>query len=174
MIDAGDAGKGQSRARGAEALQHATARLLYRVPIRIRITSEALQRSFQSVKVLNVIDNGLPPAGQPSPTPTPAPGNKPPAPAPKAPRAAEKSLKGTDHEVLRRIQGSGARKAGRNYETAEVGKKYDLGGGARLTCLDPSEPYFTKDQMKTGGNLPNANSIVVRLDYGDFSMLFAG
>ncbi len=28
--------------------------------------------------------------------------------------------------------------------------------------------------MKTGGNLPNANSIVMRLDYGDFSMLLTG
>ena len=33
---------------------------------------------------------------------------------------------------------------------------------------------FTKDQLKTGGNLPNANSIVLRLDYGDFSMLLPG
>ena len=28
--------------------------------------------------------------------------------------------------------------------------------------------------MKTGGNEPNANSIVLRLDYGDFSMLLMG
>ena len=64
--------------------------------------------------------------------------------------------------------------SGAHYETAEAGKKYDLGGGARLTILGPSQPYFTKEQMKTGGNEPNANSIVVRLDYGDFSMLLPG
>ena len=40
--------------------------------------------------------------------------------------------------------------------------------------LAPSEPFFTKDQMKAGGNEPNANSIVLRLDYGDFSMLLMG
>ena len=40
--------------------------------------------------------------------------------------------------------------------------------------LAPSEPLFTKDQVKTGGNLPNANSVVLRLDYGDFSMLLPG
>src|SRR5207302_2642765 len=43
-----------------------------------------------------------------------------------------------------------------------------------LTVLGPSEPFFTKDQMKGGGNDTNANSIVLRLDYGDFSMLFMG
>src|SRR3989442_3430455 len=63
---------------------------------------------------------------------------------------------------------------GAQYEKAEPGKKYDLGGGAILTVLAPSEPFFTKDQMKTGGNDTNANSIVLRLDYGDFSMLFMG
>ena len=40
-----------------------------------------------------------------------------------------------------------------------------------MTILAPTEPYFTKDKLKTGGNEPNANSIVVRLDYGDFSLL---
>lgn len=64
--------------------------------------------------------------------------------------------------------------SGASYEKAQAGTKYDLGGGARLTVLAPTEPLFTRDQMKTGGNLPNANSIVMRLDYGDFSMLLTG
>ena len=51
---------------------------------------------------------------------------------------------------------------------------HDLGGGALLTILAPSEPLFTKDKMSTGGNEANANSIVARLDYGSFSMLLAG
>ncbi|HKR21211.1 MAG TPA: hypothetical protein VJS17_01405, partial [Pyrinomonadaceae bacterium] len=37
----------------------------------------------------------------------------------------------------------------------------------------PSEPFFTREQMKSGGNEPNANSIVARVDYGYFSMLLA-
>jgi beta-lactamase superfamily II metal-dependent hydrolase len=63
---------------------------------------------------------------------------------------------------------------GAQYEAAEAGKKYDLGGGAFLTVLAPNPPEFTKEQMKAGGNEINANSIVLRLDYGDFSMLFMG
>jgi competence protein ComEC len=43
-----------------------------------------------------------------------------------------------------------------------------------LTILGPTPPPFTKEQMKTGGNEPNANSIVVRIDYGGFSMLLTG
>ena len=40
--------------------------------------------------------------------------------------------------------------------------------------LGPTEPFVAKEQMKAGGNDINANSIVLRLDYGDFSMLFMG
>jgi competence protein ComEC len=64
--------------------------------------------------------------------------------------------------------------SGAHYEKVRPGTKYDIGGGARLTILAPGEPYFTKEQMKTGGNVTNANSIVMRLDYGDFSMLLPG
>src|ERR1041384_4319809 len=64
--------------------------------------------------------------------------------------------------------------SGAQYATAQAGTKYDLGGGALLTILAPSEPMFTKDKMSTGGNEANANSIVARLDYGKFSMLLAG
>lgn len=127
---------------------------------------------LKGIKVLNVVDNGLPPpAGMPSPTPTPAPG--------KAGRTAArptaqvgKSLKGPAQfylnyqEVVKQI--------GAHHETALAGQKYELGGGARLTILGPAQPFFTKEQMKAGGNEPNANSIVARLDYGDFSMLFTG
>ena len=76
---------------------------------------------------------------------------------------------GVAHEEHRKIPVIQAQ-----HEKAEVGKKYDLGGGAILTVLAPSEPFFTKDHMKAGGNDTNANSIVLRLDYGDFSMLFMG
>lgn len=63
---------------------------------------------------------------------------------------------------------------GAKYIGAEPGQKFDLGGGANLTVLAPVKPYFTKDQLRSGANEPNANSVVTRLDYGDFSMLLTG
>jgi competence protein ComEC len=90
---------------------------------------------FKAVKVLNVIDNGQPPAVPPSLMP----------PKPSA-----------------------------TYAVAQPGTKYDLGQGAFITILAPTEPLFTKEHMKTGGNETNANSIVARLDYGSFSMLLTG
>jgi beta-lactamase superfamily II metal-dependent hydrolase len=124
---------------------------------------------FKATKVLNVIDNGLGPdvpeslAGQNKAAT--APGKKAPAKKPDKSAAVTKFY----DEYKDAIAQSGA-----HYEKAAAGAKYDLGGGARLTVLAPTEPFFTKEQMKTGGNLPNANSIVMRLDYGDFSMLLPG
>jgi competence protein ComEC len=69
---------------------------------------------------------------------------------------------------------SAVEETGAEFKAAEPGQKYDLGGGAFLTVLAPIQPFFTKEQMSAGGNQPNANSIVLRLDYGDFSMLLAG
>lgn len=66
------------------------------------------------------------------------------------------------------------REGGAKYIGAEPGQKFDLGGGANLTVLAPIKPYFTKDQLRSGANEPNANSVVTRLDYGDFSMLLTG
>lgn len=110
---------------------------------------------FKVVKVLNVIDNGQKPA-VPSVSSVPSAAKKPPP-----------SLTKFFDDYKSAVSGA-------HYETARPGTKYDLGGGALLTVLAPSEPFFTKEQMKTGGNEPNANSIVVRLDYGSFSMLLAG
>jgi beta-lactamase superfamily II metal-dependent hydrolase len=50
----------------------------------------------------------------------------------------------------------------------------DLGDGALLRVLAPTEPFFEAKDLSAGGNQPNANSVVCRLDYGDFSMLLAG
>jgi len=124
---------------------------------------------IKATKVLNVIDNGQAPdvpeslAGQSKAANTNS--KKP------APRKADKSGAITKFydEYKAAITQSGA-----HYGQAQPGAKYDLGGGARLTVLGPTEPLLTKDQVKTGGNLPNANSIVLRLDYGDFSMLLPG
>jgi beta-lactamase superfamily II metal-dependent hydrolase len=63
---------------------------------------------------------------------------------------------------------------GVKYIGAEPEQTFDLGGGARIFVLAPIQPYFTKDQLRSGGNEPNANSVVARLDYGDFSMLLTG
>ncbi|MBD0370168.1 MAG: MBL fold metallo-hydrolase [Pyrinomonadaceae bacterium] len=72
-------------------------------------------------------------------------------------------------DFLKAIKESGAK-----YVGAAPGQKFDLGGGANLTVLAPIKPFFTKDQLRSGANEPNANSVVVRLDYGDFSMLLTG
>jgi beta-lactamase superfamily II metal-dependent hydrolase len=65
-------------------------------------------------------------------------------------------------------------KTGARYVPASPGQKFELGGGAVLTVLAPLQPFFTKNQLRSGANEPNANSIVARLDYGDFSMLLTG
>jgi competence protein ComEC len=51
---------------------------------------------------------------------------------------------------------------------AEAGRVVDLGGGARLVLLGPPQPAIT------GHSAINANSVVVRLDYGGVRMLFTG
>ncbi len=61
-----------------------------------------------------------------------------------------------------------------NLIKAQPGQTFDLGDGVVLTVLAPSEPLFTKNELRSGGNEPNANSVVTRLDYGDFSMLLTG
>jgi beta-lactamase superfamily II metal-dependent hydrolase len=65
-------------------------------------------------------------------------------------------------------------KSGAQYVKAEPGQKFELSGGAVINVLAPIQPFFTKDQLRSGGNEPNANSVVVRLDYGKFSMLLTG
>lgn len=169
LIDAGDAGKGKIV---LDALKRYNVQQLdyfiatHPHPDHLGAADEVIQVT----KVLNVIDNGLAPAGwEPTPTPTPPPKVlKNPKPAPR--KTDKKSSIIRFYEEYREVLSL----SGAQYEKAEPGKKYDLGGGAFLTILAPSQPFFTKEQMKTGGNEPNANSIVVRLDYGDFSTLLPG
>jgi beta-lactamase superfamily II metal-dependent hydrolase len=61
-----------------------------------------------------------------------------------------------------------------NFITAAPGQTFDLGGGALISVLAPFQPLFTKEQLRSGGNEPNANSVVIRLDYGEFSILLTG
>ena len=169
LVDAGDTGKGKVV---LEALKRYNVQQLdYFVvthphPDHVGGADEVIK----ATKVLNVIDNGLAPdvpealAGQSKAADT-ATGKKP---VTKKPDKSATITKFYD-EYKDAVAQSGA-----HYEKAQPGTKYDIGGGARLTTLAPSEPYFTKEQMKTGGNVTNANSIVMRLDYGDFSMLLPG
>ena len=123
---------------------------------------------FKAVKVLNVIDNGQGPSVTSSAVPSPS--NKSLKSAPKKPSARQPpSITKFYDDYKAAVSASGAQ-----YDTARPGTKYDLGGGALLTVLAPSEPFFTKEHMRSGGNEPNANSIVMRLDYGSFSLLLAG
>jgi beta-lactamase superfamily II metal-dependent hydrolase len=169
LVDAGDTGKGKVV---VEALKRYNVQQLdYFVathphPDHIGSADEVIKVT----KVLNVIDNGFGPdvpeslAGQSKAAKT-ATGKKTAARKPDKSAAISKFY----DEYKNAITQSGA-----HYEKAQSGTKYDLGGGARLTILGPSEPLFTREQMKTGGNVTNANSIVMRLDYGDFSMLLPG
>ena len=120
---------------------------------------------FKAVKVLNVIANGQPPAIPPDLAPAAKPTPVPKKSTPGKPSKLSSITKFYD-DYKQAVTASGA-----HYEKATAGVKYDLGNGALLTVLAPTEPLFTKDHMKTGGNETNANSIVTRLDYGSFSML---
>jgi competence protein ComEC len=169
LVDAGDTGKGKIL---LEALKRYNVQQLdyfiatHPHPDHIGGADEVIK----AVKVLNVIDNGLAPdvpeslAAQ-SKTENAAAGKK--SPKKRLDKSATITKFYDDYKAA--VAQSGAQ-----YEKAEPGKKYDIGGGARLTILAPSEPLFTKDHMKTGGNVTNANSVVLRLDYGDFSMLLPG
>lgn len=174
LVDAGDTGKGKVV---VEALKRYNVQQIdYFVathphPDHIGGADEVIR----ATKVLNVIDNGLGPAlpdSLASQTKAPdAMAGKNPANNKLAGKKPDKSAAITRfyNEYKDAVAQSGA-----HYEKAQPGAKYDIGGGARLTILAPAEPYFTKEQTKTGGTPANANSVVVRLDYGDFSMLLPG
>ena len=173
LIDAGDTGKGKVvldalKRYNLQQLDYFVA--THPHPDHIGGADEV----FKATKVLNVIDNGLEPdvpeslaPQNKSTTPSGKSPGKIPAPASKSSKSA--SVTKFYDEYKEAIAQSGA-----HYEKAQAGGTYDLGGGARLTIMAPTEPLFTKDQLKNGGNRPNANSIVLRLDYGDFSMLLPG
>lgn len=168
LIDAGDTTKGKAV---VEALKrHNIKQLDYFIathphPDHMGGAAEV----FKAIKVLNVIDNGQEPSVPPelAPAPKPLPGKKP-TPAPRRSTRPISITKFYD-DYKEAVKASGAQ-----LITAQPGAKYELGGGALLMIIAPSEPFFTKEKMTTGGNEPNANSIVARLDYGSFSMLLAG
>ena len=168
LIDAGDAGKGKVV---LDALKrYKVERVDYFIATHPHTDHiGAADEVLNGIKVGNMIDNGVDLS-----TPAPAQATKggkgkKVAPPPPPKKSKTKTVNSFFDEYRDALKQNGAQ-----YEKAEPGKKYDLGGGAILTVLAPTEPFFTKDQMKAGGNDTNANSIVLRLDYGDFSMLFMG
>jgi beta-lactamase superfamily II metal-dependent hydrolase len=64
--------------------------------------------------------------------------------------------------------------SGAQFIQAVPGQTFDIGGGAVITLLAPIKPYFKQSDLREGATEPNANSVVVRLDYKNFSMLFTG
>jgi competence protein ComEC len=55
---------------------------------------------------------------------------------------------------------------------ARTGQTFDLDSGVKIEVLNPSEKLIT--EIRSGGSVLNANSVVVRLSYGDFAMIFTG
>lgn len=53
---------------------------------------------------------------------------------------------------------------------ARTGKNFDLDSGIRLEVLGPSEPLLEN----VSGSDENANSVIIKLTYGNFKMLFTG
>ena len=129
---------------------------------------------FKAFKVLNVVDNGQGPSVPPELAPPQPKQTKQKQPASAARRPARGARAAASVTKFYDDYKAAVSSSGAQYAQAQFGTKYDLGGGALLTIVAPSEPLFTKDKMGSGGNEANANSIVVRLDYGSFSMLLSG
>lgn len=196
VIDAGDVNRGKKM---LEALKKIG---IQRVDYFIATHSHADHLGgapdvLNSFPIGTIIDNGLqPPEMQTEETTTEnsnqGKGKKPQKPQPRKPRGPQREPLSV---IAYRNYKDAAQASGAKYEkfppeqkqeeteTDEKGRpktppppemKIDLGGGAFLTLIAPLQPFFTRDQMREGGNEPNANSIIARLDYGDFSMLLAG
>ena len=71
--------------------------------------------------------------------------------------------------MLRAIQEKGIR-----FIEAKKEMKFDLDSGVKLEVLNPPGDSQWITEVRRGGSVENANSIVLRLSYGNFSMLFTG
>ncbi|MEJ7711851.1 MAG: MBL fold metallo-hydrolase [Pyrinomonadaceae bacterium] len=60
------------------------------------------------------------------------------------------------------------------YVGAAPGQTFDLGDGVVLDSARSPPAFLHQRAVARGRNEPNANSVVTRLDYGDFSMLLTG
>jgi competence protein ComEC len=61
-----------------------------------------------------------------------------------------------------------------NFIEAAKGQTFELDAGAKLEVLNPmgNGQWITK--VRSGGSVENANSVVLRLSYGEFAMIFTG
>ena len=169
LIDTGDTGKGKLVLDALKRYQ--VERLDYFIATEPHSDHiGGADEVLNGVKVGTVIDNGVD-LSTPAPEAAASPKGK--GAKAKATPTPPPLKKGAVTAFFDKYQAA-VKQSGAQYEKAQPGKKYDLGGGAILTVIAPSEPFLTKEQMKAGGNEINANSIVLRLDYGDFSMLFMG
>jgi len=60
------------------------------------------------------------------------------------------------------------------FIVAKKGMKFDLDSGVKLEVLNPQGKDQRIKKVRSGGSVENANSIVLLLSYGNFSMLFTG
>lgn len=172
LVDAGDVGKGK---KVLDALKrHDVKKIDYFIATHAHADHiGGAPEVMSALPIGNVIDTGLlPPEMEPAEetetTDAKGKGKKKAAP-PKKPTKEPLSV------IAYRNYKDAVDRTGAKYEkaTPEL-PPLELGGGAILTILAPVEPLFTRAQMKSGGSESNANSIVMRLDYGEFSMLLAG
>jgi beta-lactamase superfamily II metal-dependent hydrolase len=57
---------------------------------------------------------------------------------------------------------------------AKKGMRFDLDSGVGIEVLNPQGGGQWITRVRPGGSVENANSVALRLSYGDFSMLFTG
>ena len=187
LIDAGDVGKGNKvvldalKRYGVQQIDYFIATHAH--PDHIGGAAEVLK----AVKTLNVLHNGFPPPEWTEQQEQAASQNNKNAKdknqagkqanAKQQAKPAKAKGKSTELPTVKTYNEfkSAAEETGAQFRSAQAGDKFDLGGGALLTVIAPVQPFFTEEQVRSGGgNLPNANSIVMRLDYGDFNMMLAG
>ncbi|HEU0172767.1 MAG TPA: ComEC/Rec2 family competence protein [Blastocatellia bacterium] len=71
--------------------------------------------------------------------------------------------------MLRAIKEKGIK-----FIEAKKGMKFDLDSGVEFEVLNPEGNGQWITKVRRGGSVENANSVVLRLTYGNFSMLFTG
>ena len=183
LVDAGDEKNGKKvvealRAQGVQKLDYFIATHTH--PDHIGGAAEVLS----NFKVETVLHNDYPPPEAVAKEEAAAAaagkggGKKPagkPAPAAKTSGRQGRTLELPTVRAYNSFKGA-AEQSGTKFEKAEPEQRIELGGGAILTVLAPIPPLFTKEKIAASrkGNESNANSIVLRLDYGDFSMLLTG
>ncbi len=66
------------------------------------------------------------------------------------------------------------RRRGVRYIAARRSMTFDLDSGVRLEAFNPMGDGQWITDVRAGGSVENANSVVLRLSYGEFAMIFTG